>query len=97
MVGDERAGTEATRVEPVPAATRPCGPTLFVCPVGWSSEVFQLTGAAAAVWHQLVGPSSIDEVARRCGVDVDDAMLTEAMTMLSSAGLVTSSSEPDPS
>lgn len=96
MVGNERAGTEAGRIAPVHAATRPCGARLFVCPAGWSSDVHELTGATAAIWYRLDGPVSVDDLADRCGVPADDAMLAEALELLSNVGLVHPCSETDP-
>lgn len=74
-----------TRVD---AASRELGETAFVAPVGWSTDVYDLTGAATIVWRALSDPATIVELARRCDVDPHDELLTGAVTALIDRGLV---------
>lgn len=87
-MGDETSGRNVLAVQSVAAATRAAGSTLFVCPVGWSSHVYQITGAAAMVWQHLDDFSTLPDLAARCGVDVDDDYFIEAIRMLTKVELI---------
>lgn len=62
--------------------------TIYVCPVGWSSKVFELSGSAAAVWQSLGSFETLGEIASDQGVDESDEMLTEAVEALLKSGLL---------
>lgn len=79
------AGRAVVRVR---AASRAHDGTWYVCPLGWSTEVFELTGAAGAVWASLEESDDLDDVARRCGVDRDDEFLVASVQLLTDAHLV---------
>ena len=80
--GGER---QLTRVD---AAHRVVGSCCFVCPVGWSTEMFELQGAASAVWQSLRTPLSTAELATIHGVPSEDEFLLAAVTMLLESALV---------
>jgi hypothetical protein len=89
-VRDDAADNDASTeiLELTNAATRLFNTTLYVCPVGWSTKVYELNGAAAAVWQSLRACHSVSEVAADQNVAVDDSFLMDAVGMLLEAGLV---------
>jgi hypothetical protein len=83
---DRDASTDI--LESAKAATRLFNATLYVCPVGWSTKMYELNGAAAAVWQSLGSCHTVGEVAADQGVEEGDEFLTDAVEMLLGAGLV---------
>lgn len=84
VVGFE-PGVALTRVR---AATREVGGTTFVAPVGWATDVYDLSGAAAVVWGALTTPGTVSDVAGRCDVDPTDELFSSALSTLVAQGLV---------
>ena len=87
---DEAVETDASSeiLESANAATRLFNATLYVCPIGWSTKVYELNGAAAAVWQSLGSCRTVKEVAADQGVGEGDEFLTDAIEMLLDAGLI---------
>jgi hypothetical protein len=77
-----------TRIERVGAASRSAEGVSYVCPIGWSSDVFHLHGAAGAVWQSLEVCRTIADVAAANGVAADDEFLVSSITMMLEAGLL---------
>ena len=70
------------------AATRQVGGTTVVAPVGWATDVYDLSGAAAIVWDALATPGTVGEVAGRCDVEPSDELFAAAVSTLVAQGLV---------
>jgi hypothetical protein len=75
------------RIARVKATERIVGDTLYVCPVGWATDVYELTGAIAVVWDVLDRPRTIAELAHECAVRVDDDLLASSVADLFDRGL----------
>lgn len=74
-------------IERVGAAARSLNGVTYVCPIGWSTEVFHLHGAAGAVWRSLESKRTLAEIASDNGVGVDDDYLVASLTMMIEAGI----------
>jgi hypothetical protein len=74
-------------IERVAATARSSNGVTYVCPIGWSTQVFHLHGAAGAVWQSLESSRTVAELAADNGVDDDDTFLIASITLMIDAGL----------
>lgn len=71
-------------------AIRQVGTELYLCAVGWDTDVFRLTGMLTVAWDSLQEPRSISELVEHLGATSpqDRSWVSDALLKLDDLDLV---------